>query len=332
MNYHHYTDEEVKAIEDMSVLSFLQEQGYEFKRIGNSFRCKEHPSLSINTDEKQWYWHSCDKGGYGVIDWCKKIENLSFPEALNRLSEKSISYIPKAPEQSVVEKKEFKLPKAFNGKFSRAFAYLVYTRKIDKSVINDCFKNGSLYEDEKHNVIAVGFDENGNAKYATKRGTNTEVKFRGEVSGSDKHYGFSLPADSERVYVFEGFGDVLAHATLVNMKARMLAKTPQQKQNADYAYKGQSRIALGGVSDNALEFYLKNNPQTKQICFCLDNDEGGKTATQKHMKKYSELGYEVFDKTLTKVNDYGDLLTEYIKASSSESTLKKTNKSVRKIS
>lgn len=337
VSYHHYTDEEIEQINEMSVLSYLKGIGYEFKRVGNSFRCKDHPSLAIGLDERKWSWHSQDLHGYGVIQWCQRVDKMSFKEALDKLSDKnyiSISSVRKAPEKPVEVKKDFKLPNAFSGKYSRAFAYLVNTRKIDKSIVNECFKNGSLYEDEKHNVIAVGFDETGKAKYATRRGTNPDIKFRGEVSGSDKHYAFTMNSNSNSsaVFVFEGFGDVLAHATLFNIKAREKSRTPEQTKNAYFAYKGQNRIALGGLSDNALETYLKNNPNTKQIYFCLDNDSAGIQATQKYLKQYSELGYEVFDKTLKKVKDYGDLLTEYIKATSTESAFKKTNKQQRKIS
>lgn len=321
MSYHHYSAEEIEQINETSVLSFLQEQGYEFKRVGNSYRCKDHPSLAIAFDEKKWSWHSQNLHGIGVINWCMNVEKMSFPETMDKLSSKSNFVTCKAPEKPEIAKTEFKLPEKFNGNYSRAFAYLVNTRKIDKFIVNECFNNGSLYEDEKHNVIAVGFDETGKAKYATRRGTNTDIKFRGDVSGSNKRYGFTLrsQSNSSAVFVFEGFGDVLAHATLFNIKAREKAETTEQKQNAKYAYKGQNRIALGGVSDNALEEFLENNPNIRQIYFCLDNDDGGKPMTEKYMKKYSERGYEVYDKTLKKVKDYGDLLTEYIKATNTGS-------------
>jgi hypothetical protein len=68
-------------------------------------------------------------------------------------------------------------------------------------------------------------------------------------------------------------------------------------------YKADHRISLGSLSDKALEWYLKQHPEIKQIVFALDNDKDGKLpdgtprnhgqeAAKKYCEKYAKLGYD----------------------------------------
>ena len=68
-------------------------------------------------------------------------------------------------------------------------------------------------------------------------------------------------------------------------------------------YRNDHRISLGCLSDRALEWYLKQRPEIKQIVFALDNDIDGKApdgspcnhgqeAAKKFCEKYREKGYD----------------------------------------
>ena len=59
---------------------------FEFIRRGSGFRCKQHPSLGIGLDRVSWYWHSRSVGGYGVLDFLIKAENMGFREAVEAVS------------------------------------------------------------------------------------------------------------------------------------------------------------------------------------------------------------------------------------------------------
>jgi hypothetical protein len=63
------------------------------------------------------------------------------------------------------------------------------------------------------------------------------------------------------------------------------------------------RISLSCLSDRALEWYLKQHPEIRQIIFALDNDTDGKgpdgsphnhgqEAAKKFCAKYAERGYD----------------------------------------
>ena len=57
----------------------------------------------------------------------------------------------------------------------RVFAYLTRTRCLDGSVVNAFSKKRMLYEDAKyHNAVFVGYDKDGVARHAHKRGTCTK--------------------------------------------------------------------------------------------------------------------------------------------------------------
>ena len=59
------------------------------------------------------------------------------------------------------------------------------------------------------------------------------------------------------------------------------------------AYKGQTRLALCGSSDVALEAFSGRHKEVKVLHFRLDNDEAGRAAVAKYTEKYRAKGYEV---------------------------------------
>ena len=138
--------------------------------------------------------------------------------------------------------------------------------------------SGLLYEDaEHHNCVFVGRNSAGQAKYACLRGTyDRDGKgFRGDVTGSDKNTGFSIPHDPtlDQVRVFEAPIDLMSYLSL-----------HREPINA---------VALCGLYDGALETYLKDHPSIKRITLCLDTDAPGRAAAQQLKDKYSARGYAV---------------------------------------
>ena len=154
---------------------------------------------------------------------------------------------------------------------------------IAPSVIADFMKSKQLYQDTRGNCVFVGYDENGTAKFGSIRTTLTDKKYRGDCKYSDKRYAFcQMGTDTTKVYVFEAPIDLLSHCTMTN-----------QAFNTEDAYKGQTRLALCGSSDVALEAFLKRHPEVTTINLRLDNDEAGRTAVSKYIAKYQALGYKV---------------------------------------
>ena len=113
-------------------------------------------------------------------------------------------------------------------------------------------KSKQIYQDTKGNCVFVGFDEKGTAKFGAVRTMLTDRKYRGDCKNSDKRYAFhQIGTDTTRLYVFEAPIDLLSHCTLVD-----------QTYGAG-KYKDQTRLALCGSSDVALEAFLKRNPQVR---------------------------------------------------------------------
>lgn len=53
-------------------------------------------------------------------------------------------------------------------------SYLSKTRSIDRSIIEECLQNGSIYQ-SKNNVVFVGFDKEHHPKYASKRSSLADI-------------------------------------------------------------------------------------------------------------------------------------------------------------
>lgn len=68
--------------------------------------------------------------------------------------------------------KELNLPEKSDTS-KNVYAYLTKTRGIPANIVNDCLKNGTIYQDERRNAVFVGYDDNKQAKYAARRGTFT---------------------------------------------------------------------------------------------------------------------------------------------------------------
>lgn len=301
-----FSKEEKQRAHNISVIDYLQSvYGFTFKKSGQGYRCLEHDSLVVKADERLWYWNSLGMGGGDIIEFVMKYENINYEDALKRILNPIVSsdnYKP-APKNIIHEKHQLKMPPKKHGKYNRVFSYLTKTRCIDKNIINVLIKNRFIYEDSTHgNCVFVGYNKNGKVVYANIHTTMTESKFRGDVYGADKDNSFYIKGfNTKKVYVFEAPIDLLSHASLCNIAADNCRE-----------WLKCTRLALGGVSDNALDHFLIDYPEVEEICFCLDNDSAGKEATEKYMLKYADKGYKVSSQP-SAFKDYNEDLVYMVK-------------------
>ncbi|MDE7390743.1 MAG: DUF3991 and toprim domain-containing protein [Lachnospiraceae bacterium] len=179
---------------------------------------------------------------------------------------------------------EKQIPQKTETKYSNAFAYLTRSRCISGSIVSELMKTHRIYQDTRNNVVFVNPNEKGEVGFWCLRGTNTEKKFTRNMSGSNNpYYGFALDAHCEcdTLYVFEAPIDLLSHCTIADIKY------------GEGSWHNQHRIALCGVNDTALRYYLTSHKSITTIKFCLDNDDAGTTAADNLMTKYYELGYKI---------------------------------------
>lgn len=290
-----FTQKQFQQAKSVSLIHYLRSQGQQFKKEGNRYRHKIHDSLLINENNK-WFWNSRNLYGNNAISYLRLVHNMSLPEAIHILTgDATITTTYKNHEKVAKEKQPFVLPSKSDN-YKRVFAYLNKTRGIDAEIISEMMKQHRIYESSQyHNCVCVGFDEQGEPMHASQWGTyysESRKPFKGEVKNSDKTCGFVMPGTSEKAYVFESPIDAMSHATLFKMK--------------DMDWRRDCRLSLCCTWDGALERFLKSN-EIKQIVLCLDNDKGGNTASDNYMKKYCDLGYQVF-REKPQANDFNDEL------------------------
>ena len=276
-----YTQAQIDRANAVSLEDFLRSQGESLKRCGRDMEWKAHDSLKVRGNK--WHRFSNDTGGY-PIEFVMEFYGKSFPEAVEMLiGEKGEGQLEAVPAPSP----EFHLPLR-NVTNANARNYLVTERGIDEGLVDLFLNAGDVYEDAKfHNVVFVGRDSQNMPRYAHCRGTKD--KFRLDVAGSDKGYGFSYQGKDDKVCVFEAPIDLLSFINLF----------PKGWQDHSY-------LSLGGVAYKALEQFIKDHEGISTIYLCLDNDVAGESACNKMNEEIPE-GKKVF-RMRPPLKDWNDLL------------------------
>lgn len=307
------TKEQIEAAKRIGTLDYLQrfepdELVKSYKANGRVMYCKEgeyrtrtHDSLSIKGDK--FYWWSKGIGGHSALDYLVKVKEMDFKEAVQLLAGESVVFTP-----SPVHQQKSKEPEETNktlclpekeAKARRVFAYLHRSRGIDPEIINHALKKGLIYEDkEHHNLVFVGYKGN-EVKYAAVRSTLTDSKWRMDVKGSDKRYGFRMEMPERKsVSVFEAPIDAMSMASLL------------KGQGKDW--REMSYVALGGTSPLAILTYLSEHPDTETVTIALDNDKAGRTASEAVRKavlaEYPQMQIKIIRPAAVQGKDWNEVL------------------------
>lgn len=250
-----YTQEQIERSTQVNLEQFLRFQGEQLIKSGNEYRWKRHDSLTIKGNKG--FRHSQSKGGY-PIEFVMEFFDKTFSEAVQMLiEEESVSV-----SETVAEPKKFCLSPRCESN-TRILKYLTEERKLPQELIERFIADGLIYEDAKyHNAVFVGTDINGVPRYAHCRGITD--KFRMDVTGSDKSYGFCYRGKGTELYVFEAPIDLLSHIALFPA-----------------GWEEHSYLSLGGVSPKALERFLSERRDIESVFIAIDNDEAGNYAAEK---------------------------------------------------
>jgi hypothetical protein len=270
----------IEQAKRVDLLTYLQQcEPSELVKISRTMYCtKDHDSLKITADGR-WYWWSRGFGGANALSYLIKVKGMRFLKAVEHLSGYSAAPPIPLPRKSKAQQvKALALPLSNLNGNAKAIGYL-QLRGIDAYVISECIKAGLIYEstnNNKANVVFVGKDAQGIARYGAIRGCGGD--FKGEVSGSDKRFAFRLTSKtlSATVHVFESAIDALSYATLI------------LENDGDWRY--ENLLSLGGVPPvkantgyvslpQVLVQYLSDNPHTRRVILHLDRDEPGIAAS-----------------------------------------------------
>lgn len=269
--YIHFTEEQKQAARETDLVAFLQRRGEVLKRSGSEYEWADG-TQKVTIRGNVWF-HQYERVGGDAIAFVRRFYEPDYPQAVELLlgvqSVVSSSTVPPLPEKQKV----FSLPER-SETMHRVYAYLLQQRGIDREVLNDFVRRRMIYESAKHhNAVFVGYDRNGTARHAHKRGTNSQSNYKGNQEGSLPEFSFHWHGSSDRLYLFEAPIDMLSFISMC-------------KEN----WQDHSYAAACGVSDHVLRQMLRDNPRIRHVCLCLDHDEAGQSAAQRISEKLNVHG------------------------------------------
>ena len=232
--------------------------------------------LCENSVVKKWliWYHQYEEVGGDAIDFVRRFYNKDYPEAMEYLLNGYGGTLTAAPP---VEKeiKEFELPKR-NDNMRRVYAYLLHHRGLNRDVVYAFAHKQMIYESlPHHNAVFVGYDNEGIARHAHKRGSGSQSTYKGNAEGSIPEFSFHWTGTSDKIFLFEAPIDMLSYISM----------NPHEWQKNTYA-------ASCSVADRVLFQCLKDNPNIKTVYLCLDNDEAGHKAVKRISDKLFVQGYK----------------------------------------
>ena len=251
-----YTQDQIDRANAANLEDFLRAQGETLVRSGKEYRWKAHDSLTVYGNK--WFRHSQSKGGFPV-DFVMEFYGKSFPEAVQMLTGEPGEV---QPEADPAPSPAFRLPLR-NITNANILNYLTQERKLSPSLVNFFVSAGDIYEDvAHHNAVFVGRDADGHPRYASCR--SIHEKFRQDVAGAEKSFGFAHRGTDKQLMVFEAPIDLLSFIELF----------PKNWQQHNY-------LSLGGVSGKALRQFLSERPDVERVFLCLDSDKAGEDACKR---------------------------------------------------
>lgn len=264
---------DLEEIKKISITEYARQMGFTPVKIGSYYTLKEHDSVRIDPRKNIFFRNSTGDRGT-VIDFVMAFKGVSCGEAIKLLCDEI--ELPKVyKEQNSVpqKKKELILPaKARNMK--NVFAYLVKTRCINQKIVQEMVDRDMLYQDERNNCVFVSRDENGKSVFATVRGTNTDKKWVGDVSGCDYSHSFFIDNCSRNLIVTE---------SVIDAMSMMDIKEQKGENHQEYNYLSVSGL---GKSREALGYHL-GKTLYDIVFLAFDNDDKGREIA-KEMKKHIE--------------------------------------------
>ncbi|MDY5782959.1 MAG: DUF3991 domain-containing protein, partial [Gemmiger sp.] len=199
------------------------------RKTDDEYCTKTHSSLVITPSKDLFHWFSQNIGGRSALDYMTNVERVDFVSAVRFLNELTPVPVSSQMAKTAVyakqqKQREFELPKA-DRNCEAVTAYLMH-RGISHKVLRHCVSSGILYQTTRgsyRNCVFVGKDEGGIPRSAFQRGC--QGIFRGDIPGSQKKFGFLIPAenpDCEIVEMYEAPIDAMSGATLRQYKHDML--------------------------------------------------------------------------------------------------------------
>lgn len=294
----------IEAARSVTIMQYLAtcHPGELVRKTDDEYCTKTHSSLVITPSKDLFHWFSQNIGGRSALDYMTNVERVDFVSAVRFLNE--LNPVPVSSQMAKMttlakqqESREFELPKA--DKNCEAVAAYLMHRGISPKVLRFCVNSKILYQTTRgpyRNCVFVGKDEHGVARCAFQRGC--QGTFRGDVSGSQKQYGFLISAEDpecDTVEIYEAPIDAMSGATLRQYKH-------------DMPWRSVHYLALGGLNHQPIDYFLAHHPAVKTAVLCFDRDEPGRNFAKAVVKKLTEKNLVVVDMPPAVGKDYNEYL------------------------
>ena len=294
----------IEAARSVTIMQYLAtcHPGELVRKTDDEYCTKTHSSLVITPSKDLFHWFSQNIGGRSALDYMTNVERVDFVSAVRFLNE--LNPVPVSSQMAKMttpakqqESREFELPKA--DKNCEAVAAYLMHRGISPKVLRFCVNSKILYQTTRgpyRNCVFVGKDEHGVARCAFQRGC--QGTFRGDVSGSQKQYGFLISAEDtecDTVDIYEAPIDGMSGATIRQYKH-------------DRPWRSVHYLALGGLNHQPIDYFLAHHPAVKTAVLCFDRDEPGRNFAKAVVKKLTEKNLVVVDMPPAVGKDYNEYL------------------------
>jgi hypothetical protein len=252
-------------IKDISIRQYLENRGIRpAKNYGyygmyySPYRKDGNASFKVDYNQNLWHDFGTNEGG-SIIDLVMKMANCTFHEAANTLEGKGLSnqlYVPTYSQLNVATSQQsspfsFHRDKIIPITHPKLIAW-VKERKINLDLAN-LYCQEIHYHNQSGNHFSIGF-RNDNGGYELSSPPN----FKGCIAPKDIT---TIRNSRETCLVFEGFWDFLSYLSIQK----------QERTSHDVA------VLNSTVNTEKAMDFLKTH---REIYTYLDNDEGGRKATE----------------------------------------------------
>lgn len=254
----------------IKIVDVASQMGYTLKREGRHYTIKEHESVRIDVDRNLFIRYSNGHRG-SVIDFISEFNNQSKSEVINELASK-INFAYSSQTSHSIQRKEKMLEEVpvlvlpeKGQNMKNVFAYLTQSRYLDSTIVQEMVEKKHLYQDQNRNCVFVSY-KNQQPVFASLCGTNTFLKFKGDVKGCDYSQGWFVDYSSEYLYVTESPIDAMSKMSLMRMS----------KKN----YHFFDQLSLSGVTKTEAVFEHLKEKKYKEIWVGVDADKAGEGCYQ----------------------------------------------------
>jgi len=186
--------------------------------------------LIISINDRKFYDHASQQGGYGAIDLVMHVQRQNFKEALDWLSNGASSLPPQsafAGDFKVAsERKPFIPPVADESKWTAVRQYLTAKRQLPAGLIDELHRQGRIYADNRQNAVFLRKSVEGDITGASLRGTYSGSSFKGLAKNSRREGGwFSFTTGLgklEQIVLTEAAIDALSAAALFKQQGKSM--------------------------------------------------------------------------------------------------------------